>query len=148
MHYTRELDQFIYSYFEKGCRKKCAVDNPERKYGIRSIHCSWLCPSFCCLTCHSFKFLWRTVNLKSPTIPFGIVGCTFSDNLSRNSCILITFWSRQLLFFVFDWKRKISTWSFFLYSFRHILFFHRITGERDKEVVFRDSTSSWMRSGN
>ena len=24
----------IYSYFEKGCRKKCARDNPERKYGI------------------------------------------------------------------------------------------------------------------
>ena len=24
---------------------------------------------------------------KPPTIPFGIVACTFSDNLSRNSCI-------------------------------------------------------------
>ena len=24
MHYAREPDQFIYSYFEKGCRKKCA----------------------------------------------------------------------------------------------------------------------------
>ena len=33
-------------------------------------------------------FLWRTVTSKSPTIPFGIVACTFSDNLSRNSCIL------------------------------------------------------------
>ena len=28
-----------------------------------------------------------TVNSKPPTIPFGIVACTFSDNLSRNSCI-------------------------------------------------------------
>jgi len=27
------------------------------------------------------------VNSKPPTIPFGIVECTFSDNLSRNSCI-------------------------------------------------------------
>jgi len=27
------------------------------------------------------------VNSKPPTIPFGIVACTFSDNLSRNSCI-------------------------------------------------------------
>ena len=26
-----------------------------------------------------------------PTVPFGIVACTFSDNLSRNSCILTTF---------------------------------------------------------
>ena len=39
------------------------------------------------LLCHSFKFLWRTANSKPPTIPFVIVGCTFSDNLSRNSCI-------------------------------------------------------------
>ena len=30
------------------------------------------------LLCHSFKFLWRTVNSKPPTIPFGIVACTFS----------------------------------------------------------------------
>ena len=39
------------------------------------------------LPCHSFKFLCRRVNSKPPTIPFGIVACTFSDNLSRNSCI-------------------------------------------------------------
>ena len=39
------------------------------------------------LSCHSFKFLWRTGQTKPPTIPFGIVACTFSDNLSRNSCI-------------------------------------------------------------
>ena len=38
------------------------------------------------LSCHSFKFLWKTVNSKPPTIPFGIVAFTFSDNLSRNSC--------------------------------------------------------------
>ena len=36
---------------------------------------------------NSFKFLWRTVNSKPPTMPFGIVAYTFSDNLSRNSCI-------------------------------------------------------------
>ena len=28
-----------------------------------------------------------TVYSKPPTIPFGIVACTFSDNLSRNSCM-------------------------------------------------------------
>ena len=39
------------------------------------------------LSCHSFKFLWRTGQTKPPTIPFGIVACPFSDNLSRNSCI-------------------------------------------------------------
>ena len=32
-------------------------------------------------------FLCRTGQTKPPTIPFGIVACTFSDNLSRNSCI-------------------------------------------------------------
>ena len=42
------------------------------------------------LSCHSFKFLCRTVNSKPPTIPFEIVACTFSDNLSRNSCIQLT----------------------------------------------------------
>ena len=33
--------------------------------------------------------LWRTVTLNSklPTIPFGTVACTFSDDLSWNSCI-------------------------------------------------------------
>ena len=35
------------------------------------------------LSFHSFKFLWRKVNSKPPTIPFGIVACTFSDNLSQ-----------------------------------------------------------------
>ena len=29
------------------------------------------------------RFLWRTVPSKPPTIPFGIVACTFPDNLSR-----------------------------------------------------------------
>ena len=39
------------------------------------------------LSCHSFKFLWKTVLSKPPTIPFGVVMCTLSDNLSWNSCI-------------------------------------------------------------
>ena len=41
---------------------------------------------------NSFEFLWRTVNSKPPTMPFGIVACTFSDNLSRNSCICSSNW--------------------------------------------------------
>ena len=36
----------VYSYFEKGCRKKCARDNPERYYGIWSIHCSCSCRTY------------------------------------------------------------------------------------------------------
>ena len=32
-------------------------------------------------------FFWKTLNLTAPTIPFGLVACTFSDNLSRKSCI-------------------------------------------------------------
>ena len=39
------------------------------------------------LSCHSFKFLWKTVNSRPPTIHFAVVACTLSDNLSRNSCI-------------------------------------------------------------
>ena len=47
------------------------------------------------LWCHSFKFPWRTwVNAKPPTIPFGVVTCTFFDNLSWNSCM---FWASILL---------------------------------------------------
>ena len=38
------------------------------------------------LSCYSFKLPYRTVPSKPPTIPYGIVACTFSD-LSRNSCI-------------------------------------------------------------
>ena len=41
------------------------------------------------LSWHSFKFLWKTVNSKPPTMPSGIVACTLSDNLSQNSCIWI-----------------------------------------------------------
>ena len=36
--------------------------------------------------CSCRTYLWRTVNSKPPTIPFGIVACTFSDNFFRNSC--------------------------------------------------------------
>ena len=34
-----------------------------------------------------FQVSLRTVHSKPPTIPFEIVACTFSDNLSPNSCI-------------------------------------------------------------
>ena len=42
---------------------------------------------FMAFRANSFKFLWRTVNSKPPTMPFRIVACSFSDNLSRNSCM-------------------------------------------------------------
>ena len=48
---VRDIVKNVYSYFEKGCRKRCARDNPERSYGIWSILCSWLssCRTyFCC----------------------------------------------------------------------------------------------------
>ena len=38
-------------------------------------------------------FFWRTVNSKQPTIPIRIVACTFSDNLSLNSCRLQLRWT-------------------------------------------------------
>ena len=33
------------------------------------------------------NFFFRTRNSKPPSMPFGIVACTFPDNLSRNGCI-------------------------------------------------------------
>ena len=98
--------QFVcptYSYFEKGCRKMSTRPVPKSNCGIRSslfltlttlvveptfvaflltvaIICPW--PP----ACHNFKFLWRTVNSKPPTIPFATVACTFSNNVSQNSC--------------------------------------------------------------
>ena len=41
------------------------------------------------LSCHSFKFLWETANSKPPTIPYGIVACTFSDNLNLEIAVYI-----------------------------------------------------------
>ena len=34
---------------------------------------------------------FRTVKSKPPTIPLGTVACTFSDNLSRHSCIFFEY---------------------------------------------------------
>ena len=47
--HTQKRD--LYSYFEKGCRRNCARDNPRRWYGIWSMHFSWHCSCriyFCC----------------------------------------------------------------------------------------------------
>ena len=44
---------------------------------------------FMAFRANSFKFLWRTVNSKPPTMPFRIVAYTSSDNLSRNSCMCL-----------------------------------------------------------
>ena len=56
-----------YSYFEKGCQKNCARYNPERCFGIWSIHCSWHCSCrtyFCC-------FPLAFANTRSwPLVPF------------------------------------------------------------------------------
>ena len=92
--------------FQKGCRKKCARDNPQRKYGIWSIHGSWrlqLSNILLLLSLSTRKHMSVASNAifsnffkeqstqKPPTIPFGTVTCTFSDNLSRNSCIPLFF---------------------------------------------------------
>ena len=73
-------------------------------YGIWSIHCSWHCSCrkyFCCFPLALTNIRpWplvpfsqislKNMNSVLPTIPFGIVACTFSDNLSRNSYIMKT----------------------------------------------------------
>ena len=61
------------------------------------------------------NFFEKQWTVKAPTIPFGLVACTFSDNLSRKSCILAFFvpfrlsrrwaWPRLLsLSFLMFWK--------------------------------------------
>ena len=60
--------------------------------GCRTYFCCFLLALKNTFSCpfvpgNSFKFLRRTVNPKPPTMPFRIVTRTFSDNLSRNSCI-------------------------------------------------------------
>ena len=41
------------------------------------------------MSCHFLKFLWKTVNSKPPTKPFGLVACTLSNNLPQNSCLSV-----------------------------------------------------------
>ena len=82
----------VYSYFEKGFAKNVHATIP-KGIGMLSnlLLLLWFSTrrymSMTSPACHSFKFLWKTVNSKPPTIPFEVVACTLSDNLSRNSCI-------------------------------------------------------------
>ena len=92
----------LYSYFEKGCRKqKCTRQS--RKVIWDMINTLFLTLQLsnllllhffstrkqtsmtCCTILSNFFEEQGTQN--RPTIPFGIVACTFSYNLSRNSCI-------------------------------------------------------------
>ena len=94
----------LYSYFEKGCGKKInvhmAIPKGNMIYDPYTVSDTVAVePTFVAflkhsqtyvyfLSCHSFKFPWRTVNSKPPTIPLRIVACTFSDNPSQNICIV------------------------------------------------------------
>ena len=81
----------VYSYFEKGFAKMCMRQSQKVLGCCRTYFCCFALAladmSMTSPACHSFKFLWKTVNSKPPTIPFGVVACTLSDNLSRNTCI-------------------------------------------------------------
>ena len=79
----------------------CSVKTPWHRPSMEVALSGLLIHGF---SCHSFKFLWKTVNTKPPTIPFGIVVCTLSDNLSRNSCILklLIFIPSNPVFFFLD----------------------------------------------
>ena len=95
----------IQLFWERLSAKLCTRKCPKGKMGYDQYTVFWHCSCrtcFCCfplasqtyvhgLSCHSFKFLWRTVNSKLPTIPLAVIAWTFSDNLSRNSCKKV-FW--------------------------------------------------------
>ena len=100
----------IQLFRERLSEKLCMRQSRNRWYGIWSIHRSWHCGCriyFCCfpLTVTNirawpvvplFQIFWRAVNSQPPIIPFGVVACTFPDNLSRNSCIKFKTWHHEL----------------------------------------------------
>ena len=105
LHQWSSKLQILYSYFEKGCRKKmCSShilkDNvgydqypvPDTVAFKPTLLLKHMQTYIHGLHCHSYKFLWRTESSKPHTIPFGIVACTFSENFSWNSCINIEPW--------------------------------------------------------
>ena len=100
-----KTEKYCIQLLRERLSEKCARDNPERLYGIWSIHCS--CRTYFCgvLLAPAAIRPWPLMpffqislkNLserKTLTIPFGIVTCTFFDNLSRKSC---TFWASILI---------------------------------------------------
>ena len=73
-----------------------------------------------------FKLLWTTVNSKPPTIPFGIVACTISDNFSRNNCMQSLF--RALGYFNSSFNvllkdRETKKVSYYLLMVPHVCYF-------------------------
>ena len=99
----------IYSYFEKGCRKKnvhATIPKGNMGYDQYKVPDDCSCRTyFCCFpltlantfACGlSYQYFQISLkkkkeNSKSPIMPFRIVACAFPDNLSRNSCIYIYF---------------------------------------------------------
>ena len=94
----------VYKYFKKGVvgwNVHATIPTGNMGYDQYIVPNDCSCRTyFCCFplalanirpwpSVPNFKFLWKTVNSKPPTIPFVIVACTFSDNLSRNSCIRV-----------------------------------------------------------
>ena len=122
--------------FRERLSEQFARDNPERQYRIRSIQCSWHCSvkstfvaflqfstrkhTFMGFCANIVVFVRKTVNSKPPTIPLGIVACTFSDNLSRNSCMRKSH-PQQLLRGV-DFYFSLLLASIYLFSFSFLLF--------------------------
>ena len=91
--YLRAQHNRVYSYFEKGCRKYVHATIPKVNMGYNQYTVSDDCifrTYFCCFLlalANTFPrpFVPILLNfLKTPTMPFRIVACTFSDNLSRN----------------------------------------------------------------
>ena len=110
----------VYSYFEKGFAKNVHATIPK---GIGMLSNLLLLLSFSTrryvhvLSFHSFKFLWKTVNSKPPTIPFGVVACTLSDNLSRNSCVHVLRGTLSTCATRAEWNRDFL-WQHFVSLFK------------------------------
>ena len=95
------MAELLYSYFVKGCRKIVHATIPKGNLGYDHytvpdsvavdllLLLSFSTSKHQSMACRAIlsKFFEEQWTLKPSTIPFGIVACTFSENLSRNTAV-------------------------------------------------------------
>ena len=100
---SMSISPTTYSYFKKGCRQKCARDNPERWYGIWSINCSWHCSCqnfFCC-----FPSAWCKHTSMASRV---ILSNFFEEQRTQNHPQYLSWLSRTLFPTIFLSRERIN----------------------------------------
>ena len=96
------LHPCVYSYFEKGCRKNVHATIPKGNMGYDQYTVSDDCTCWIYFGCFPLA-LANTVprpfthftHLKPPTMPFGIVACTFSDTFLEIAACMDHLWKDE-----------------------------------------------------